>query len=54
MERKDKIKKYLLNTKEPYILKIGNMRVQMTYSDTDKSFNECMVNILKQKGWHSK
>ncbi len=49
MERKSKVIKYLLNKKEPYILEIDNMRVEMTYSDTDKSFKECMANILRQK-----
>jgi len=49
LEGKSKILEYLLNTKEPYILEIDNMKVKMTYSDTDKTFKECLVNILKQK-----
>ena len=32
-----------------YQLKIGNMCVEMAYSENNKSFNECMLNILKQK-----
>ncbi len=49
MEENYKIVKYLLNTKEPYILKIDNMRVEMEYCETDKTFKDCMINILKQK-----
>ena len=32
-----------------YRLKIENMCVDITYSKNNKSFNECMLNILKQK-----
>lgn len=49
MEGKSKIKKYLLNTEEPYTLEIDSTKVEMTYSYNDKSFRDCMVNILKQK-----
>lgn len=41
--------KYINNTETPYILKIGDMVVEIEYSDNKKTFNECMVNILKQK-----
>ena len=37
-----------------YQLKVGNMYVNMLYSKNNKSFNECMLNILNQKirkGW---
>ena len=32
-----------------YRLKVGSMCVDMEYSKNNKSFNECMLNILKQK-----
>lgn len=32
-----------------YRLKVGNIYVDIAYSKNNKSFNECMVNILKQK-----
>lgn len=54
MKEKRKIIEYLLNTKNPYTLKMDNMNIEMTYSKDDKTFNECMVNILNQKnktGW---
>lgn len=41
--------KYINSTENPYILKIGDMVVEIEYSDNKKTFNECMVNILKQK-----
>lgn len=44
-----KIINYLKNTENPYMLKIGDMVVNIEYSDTKKTFNECISNILKQK-----
>lgn len=41
--------KYLKYSENPYVLKIGDMVVEFEYSDNKKTFNECMVNILKQK-----
>ncbi len=49
LEENNRIMDYLLNTKEPYILEIDNMKIEMIYSKDNKSFNECMLNILKQK-----
>lgn len=41
--------KYLLNLNEPYKLKLDNMIVELEYADTQRTFKECMLNILKQK-----
>lgn len=49
LKEQNKIIQYLLNTKNPYQIKVGEMTVEMEYSDTNKTFDECMVNILKQK-----
>lgn len=49
LKKQEKIMKYINNTETPYILKIGDMVVEIEYSDNKKTFNECMVNILKQK-----
>ena len=35
--------------KETYKLKIGDMCVEMLYAENNKSLNDCMLNILKQK-----
>lgn len=44
-----KIIEYIKGTENPYQLKIGNMIVELEYSENHKKFNECMLNILKQK-----
>ena len=49
LKNQENIMKYINNTENPYILKIGDMVVEIEYSDNKKTFNECMVNILKQK-----
>ncbi len=54
MEKNSKIINYLLNTKEPYTIKMDDMNIEMTYSKNNKTFNECMLNILNKKnktGW---
>ncbi len=38
-----------LNTKEAYIMQVDNMKVEMIYSNTNKSFRDCIINILQQK-----
>lgn len=32
-----------------YILEIGEMGVELVYSKKNRSFNECILNILKRK-----
>jgi len=49
LKNQDKIIKFLNETENPYILKVGDMVVEIEYSDVKKTFNECMINILKQK-----
>ena len=49
MKENDKIISYLLNTKEPYVLEKDNIKIEIKYTDTNKSFKECMLNVLKQK-----
>ena len=49
MKEKGKVMEYLLNTENPYMLKMNNMNIEMTYSKNNKTFNECMVNIFKGK-----
>lgn len=49
MKGHNKIIQYLLNTKNPYQIKVEGTIVEMEYSDNSKTFNECMLNILKQK-----
>ena len=49
MKEKSKVIDYLLNTENPYTLKMDNMNIEMTYSKNNKIFNKCMLNILKGK-----
>ena len=56
LKNQDKLIKFLNETESPYILKVEDMVVEFEYSDVKKTFNECMINILKQKkkmGWQS-
>ena len=49
MEDQNKEIKILSKEEYLYKLKVGNMDVDMIYSQNNKSFNECMLNILKLK-----
>ena len=49
MKNQEKIMNYLNNTENPYILKVGDMVVEIEYYYNKKTFNECMVNILNKK-----
>lgn len=45
----EKIIEYLKKTENPYMLKVGDIVVNIEYSENYKKFNECILNILKQK-----
>ena len=49
MEKQNKAIENLTKIDNLYRLKIEDMCVDMTYSQNNKSFNECMLNILKRK-----
>ena len=49
LENQTKSLKDLLKKEDMYQLKVGEMCVEMEYSKNDKSFNECILNILKGK-----
>ncbi len=48
MKNEEKIVKYLKENKNPYVLKIDDMFLEFEYSNSKKTFNECMIDILKQ------
>ena len=48
MENK-KLKNYLSKVQNPYEINVEEIVVTMEYTKTDKKFNECILNILKQK-----
>lgn len=41
--------KHSENTRKPYQLKSENLTVEIIYSENNKTFNECILNILKQR-----
>ncbi len=45
----EKIINYLSKVQNPYQINVENIVVTMEYTETNKKFNECMVNILKAK-----
>jgi len=49
LNRKSELLEYLSNKGKIYELKVGNIKVEMDYSKKGKKFDECMLNILKQK-----
>lgn len=49
MEKQSKKIENLSKSNDKYELKVGDMTVEIVYSKNNKSFNECMLNILKQK-----
>jgi len=49
LKMSEKMIEYLKKTENPYQIKVGNSIVNMEYSKNSKKFNECMLNILKQK-----
>lgn len=49
MNRQTEIVKHLSNKGEIYELKVGSLKLEMTYSKNQKKIDECILNILKQK-----
>lgn len=49
LEIQSKSLKGLSKIEDMYQLKVGEMCVEMKYSENNKSFKECMLNILKAK-----
>lgn len=49
LKSQEKIIKYLKDVKNPYTLSFEGMVVEFKYANERKTFNECMVNILKKK-----
>lgn len=49
LENQSRIIDKLSKVNNIYELRVGDMCVEMAYNENKKSFNECMLNILKQK-----
>lgn len=46
---KTKITKHLLDKQKINLIKVGNVETEINYSENQKTIDECMLNILKQK-----
>lgn len=40
---------YLQKTKNPYSIEIGDVKAELSYSKNNKSFKECILNIVREK-----
>lgn len=43
----ERILDFLMKVKNPYIFKVNGMLVRMRFSDTDKTAEDCLTNVLK-------
>lgn len=46
---KTKETEQLLDKQKINLIKVGNIEVEINYSENHKTIDECMLNILKQK-----
>ena len=49
LKSQKKIIKYLKDVENPYILSFEGMIVEFEYENEKRTFNQCMVNILKKR-----
>ena len=49
MKQEKRLIEYILNTKNPYQLKVGDTLITMQYSENSKKFDQCILNILTKK-----
>ena len=49
LKSQKKIIKYLKDVENPYILSFEGMIVEFEYVNEKRTFNQCMVNILKKR-----
>lgn len=44
----ERIVDFLTNTKNPYVFKIKGKLVQIAFSDSDRTAEDCLTNVLKK------
>lgn len=44
---KERILDFIMKTKNPYIFKVNRKLVRIRFSDTDKTAEDCLTNVLK-------
>ena len=45
--REERILDFIMKTKNPYIFKVKGKLVRIRFSDTDKTAEDCLTNVLK-------
>ena len=45
--KEERILDFLMKVKNPYIFKVNGKLVKMSFSDTDKTAEDCLTNVLK-------
>ena len=46
MSVEDRMKSYVEQIKNPYLFKVGNTVVRVSYADTDRTMNDNFVNMI--------
>jgi len=49
MNNETEIKELILDKEKVYELKVGNINIEVKYSENNCKIDDCMINILKQK-----
>lgn len=44
---KERILNFIMKTKNPYVFKVNGRIVRIRFSDTDKTAEDCLTNVLK-------
>lgn len=47
LEPEERVAQFLEKVKNPNRFKVGDLVINITYEDTDLTFNECVQNLLK-------
>ena len=47
----ERILDFIMKAKNPYIFKVNGKLVRIRFSDTDKTAEECLTNVLKNLYW---
>ena len=45
--KEERILDFIVKVKNPYIFKVNGKLVRMSFSDTDKTAEDCLTNVLK-------
>ena len=46
LSMEERVKSYIAQVKNPYMFKVGNTVVRVSYADTDRTMNDNFVNMI--------